>query len=146
MELQRFTAGLRSTAAARQHVTVIGHSYGTLVAAIAARGGLAADDLVLLASPGVEATHASQLHLPPGHVWAARAADDPIQLVFWPARLGKLFGLPVPQVFGPDPAEAAFGARHFDTGGAHGHSGYFTPGSRSLDNLGRIVSSRRVAP
>ncbi len=144
--LQRFTAGLRSTAGARQHVTVIGHSYGTLVAGIAAREGLATDDLVLLASPGVEASHASQLHLPAGHVWAARTFDDPIQLVFWPAQVGKLFDLPVPQVFGPDPASSAFGAQHFGTGGAHGHSGYFTAGSRSLDNLGRIVSERPVRP
>lgn len=144
--LQRFAAGLRSTAAARQRVTVIGHSYGTLVAALAARRGLAADDLVLLASPGVEATHASQLHMPSGHVWAARVSDDPIQLVFWPTRLGRLVGLPIPQVFGPDPASDAFGARHFPTAGAHGHSGYFTAGSRSLDSLGRIVSGRPVTP
>ncbi len=145
--LQRFIAGLRSTARARQHVTVIGHSYGTLVAGIAAaRGGLATDELVLLASPGVEARRASQLHLPAGHVWAARTSDDPIQLVFWPARLGRLFDLPVPQVFGPDPVGNAFGAQHFDTAGAHGHSGYFTAGSRSLDNLGRIVSERPVGP
>jgi alpha/beta hydrolase family protein len=145
-ELQRFTAGVRSTGRERQHVTIVSHSYGTLVTGIAAKRGLAADDVVLLASPGVEAARARDLHLPPGHVWAARAATDPIQAVYWPARLGRLFGLPIPEVFGPDPASAAFGAHHFGVGGAFGHSGYFTTGSQSLDNLGRIVSGRAIRP
>ncbi len=145
-QLAQFADGIRATGLTRQHVTVIGHSYGTLVAGIAARHSLAPDDLVLLASPGVEAASADQLHVPAGHVWAARAVTDPIQLVFWPARLGRLIGLPVPQVFGPDPAAPAFGAHHFAIGGAWGHSGYFTAGSQSLDNLGRIVTGRQVVP
>lgn len=140
--LQRFVAGLRSTAARLQHVTVFGHSYGSLVAGLAARRGLAADDLVLLASPGVEADRASQLHLPAGHVWAAEALTDPIRLVFLPTRLGRLFGIDVPPVFGPDPADAAFGARHFPDGGAYGHSGYFASGSQSLASLAAIVGER----
>jgi Alpha/beta hydrolase len=143
--LQRFVAGLRSTAALRQHVTVLGHSYGSLVAGLAARQGLAADDLVLLASPGVEAARASQLRLPAGHVWVARAPTDPIQLVFWPRRfhwvLG-VFGVEVPSLFGPDPAAAAFGAKHFPDGGAYGHSGYFAGGTQSLASLARIVAAQ----
>ena len=142
--LQRFVAGLRATSALPQHVTVLGHSYGSLVAGIAAQRGLAADDLVLLASPGVEADHASDLHLPVGHVWAARASTDPIQLVFWPPALGPLLGVELPPVFGPDPTSPAFGARHFPTGGAFGHSGYFDAGTQSLASLGRIVSGRPV--
>jgi Alpha/beta hydrolase len=144
LALQRFVAGLRSTAALPQHVTVVGHSYGSLVVGIAAKRGLGADDLVLLASPGVEAAHASELHLPAGHVWAARVLTDPIQLVFWPSRLGWLIGLQLPTVFGPDPASAAFGAAHFPAGGALGHGGYFDTGTQSLASLGRIVSGRLV--
>ena len=148
-ELRRFTAGLRSTGWLRQRLTVIGHSYGTLVAGIAARrglgaDGLGADELVLLASPGIEARRVSELELAPEQVWAVRGSTDPIQLVFLPNKIGRLFGLQIPQVFGPDPAAPSFGARHFNTGGAYGHSGYFTLGSRSLDNLGRIVSGRPV--
>ena len=94
--------------------------------------------------PGIEARRVSELELAPEHVWAVRGPTDPIQLVFLPNQIGKLFGLPIPQVFGPDPAAAAFGARQFNTGGAYGHSGYFTAGSRSLDNLGRIVAGRPV--
>ena len=143
-ELRRFTAGLRSTGQLRQRLTVVGHSYGTLVAGIAARRGLGADEVVLLASPGIEARRVSELELSPRHVWAVRGPTDPIELVFLPSRIGRLFGLPIPEVFGPDPAAAAFGARQFNTGGAYGHSGYFTAGSRSLDNLGRIVAGRPV--
>jgi uncharacterized protein YukE len=141
-ELSSFVRGVRATASLRQRVTVIGHSYGTLVAGLAAKRAPIADDLVLLASPGVEASSAAQLRVPAGHVWAVRATTDPIQVVFWPAILSQLIGLPAPLVFGPDPASDAFGAAHFGVGGAHGHSGYFKDGSQSLDNLGRIVSGR----
>lgn len=135
-------AGLRSKATLAQHVTVVGHSYGSLVAGIAAERGLGADDLVLLASPGVEAAHASELHLPAGHVWTARVPTDPIRLVFWPSQLGWLLGLKLPPIFGPDPAASAFGARHFPAGGALGHSGYFDAGTQSLASLGSLVSGR----
>ncbi len=141
-QLQRFVLGLRATAARRQQVSVLGHSYGSLVAGLAAKRGLGVDDLVLLASPGVEASRASQLHLPAGHVWAARDATDPIQLVFLPRRLGALLGIDLPTVYGPDPAAASFGARHFPDGGAYGHSGYLAPGSQSLASLAAIVTRR----
>ena len=139
-QLSSFVRGVRATAALRQRVTVIGHSYGTLVAGLAAKQAPIADDLVLLASPGVEVASAAQLEVPAGHIWAARGATDPIQVVFWPAVLSHLVGFPEPLVFGPDPASRAFGAAHFGVGGAYGHSGYFSDGSQSLDNLGRIVS------
>jgi hypothetical protein len=100
---------------------------------------------VLLASPGVQADRASELEIPAGHVWAARVLTDPIQLVFWPSAVGHALGLPGPTVFGPDPAAEAFGAHHFGTGGAHGHSGYFSAGSQSLENLGAIVIGKPVS-
>ena len=142
IRLIAFTRGERVTATLRQRVTVIGHSYGTLVAGLAAKQAPIADNLVLLASPGVEASSATELKVPAGHVWAVRAGTDPIQAVFWPAELGHLLGLPEPRVFGPDPAAGSFGAAHFGVGGAYGHSGYYTSGSQSLHNLGRIVSGR----
>jgi hypothetical protein len=132
--LQSFIVGLRATATGAQHVTVIGHSYGSLVAGLAAKGGL----------PGVEVNRASELHLRPGHVWAAEALTDPIRLVFAPSWFGRLYGVDVWPVYGPDPASAAFGARHFPDGGAYGHSGYFAAGSQSLASLGTIVSGRSL--
>jgi hypothetical protein len=145
-ELRRFTAGLRATEQAPQRLTLVGHSYGSLVAGIAGRQDSAADDLVLLASPGVEAERATDLEIPAGHVWAARVLTDPIQLVYWPAIVGDALGLPAPTVFGPDPAADAFGAQHFGTAGALGHSGYFSSGSQSLRNVGAIVAGRPVIP
>ncbi len=144
--LDRFASSLRVIARSRQHITIIGHSYGTLVAGLAARSRLPADDLVLLGSPGVGADRAAQLGVPAGHVWAARAPTDPIQAVFWPGKVAGALGLPRPEVFGPDPAASAFGARHFSTAGASGHSGYFDTGTTSVENLGRIVSGRPVQP
>ena len=66
--LHRFQEGLRAThegPPARQ--TVLGHSYGSLVVGMAAREhGLAADALVFVGSPGVGASHAAELGVPPG--------------------------------------------------------------------------------
>ena len=64
-QLQRFILGLRSTAARLQHVTVLGHSYGSLVAGLAAKAP-GADDLVLLASPGWKRAAPPSCTFPPG--------------------------------------------------------------------------------
>lgn len=45
--------------------------------------------------------------------------------------------------FGPDPTSSSFGARVF-TAGEAGHSGYFTPGSTSLENLAHITLGARA--
>lgn len=57
----------------------IGHSYGTVVIGYAARetAGVAADDIVLVASPGVGVNYAEDLHGPAyGHVWACTYGFD----------------------------------------------------------------------
>ena len=64
--LSSFQDGLRATHQGElpSHNTVLGHSYGTTVVGHAARdGGLNADDLVFVASPGVGVNTANQLHL-----------------------------------------------------------------------------------
>ena len=61
--------------------TLLAHRYGSVLAGHAAKQGLAADDLVLLGSPGVDADHAGDLaSIPKGHAWVVRAPDDPIRL------------------------------------------------------------------
>jgi hypothetical protein len=47
---------------------------------MAAKQGMAADDVVLYGSPGAGAHHASELAAPAGHVWAARTDDDWIRM------------------------------------------------------------------
>ncbi|MDI2131907.1 alpha/beta hydrolase [Yinghuangia seranimata] len=134
-KLGRFVDGLRAAHDATEpdHVTVIGHSYGSLVAGEAAkRGGLAADDIVAVGSPGMHVHNASQLGTAPGHVWVARAPGDPIP------ELGKAtYTLPIAGV-GPD--DRAFGANRITTDGSHGHSEYWrTDHPDSLDNQAAIV-------
>lgn len=132
-ELVRFTDGL-----ADRDVTVIGHSYGSTTAAHGAAGGMDADRLVLLGSPGAGsgAEEASDLRLP---TWVAAHDLDPVT---WVGGAGPL---------GADPAHADFGAPRLPTdavdpphldqpgGFVEIHAGYLRPGSTSLDAVASVV-------
>jgi hypothetical protein len=125
--LARFVAELDAAARPRQHQTLIGHSYGSLVAADALAAGADVDEAVLLGSPGVRRDHVGELRTR-ARVWAGKTVRDEIDLV--PnVRVGPLG-------HGRDPTDPAFGARRLDTGGATGHGGYFT----DLDALGAIAA------
>jgi hypothetical protein len=113
-------------------VSLVCHSYGTVVCARAA-AHLDIADLALVGSPGTGADTASALRTS-ARVWAARGKDDWIAEV--PHVRGDIFGVTVG--FGTDPLSPAFGARVF-AAGEGGHSDYFRPGSVSLTNLARIV-------
>ncbi len=120
-----------------RHVTVIGHSYGSLVVGLAAREGLKADDVVLLGSPGTGAD--DRRDLPVMRVWSATAPLDPIRLARDPASLSDPLrgGL----LFGTDPSAPEFGARPIDAGNPpawRAHSSYFS--EPTLSELGRIVT------
>ena len=114
----------------RPHLTVIGHSYGSVVVALAA-SRLQADDIVLLGSPGARAPDVAALHTR-ARVEAARTARD------WIARVPHLqlgdLG------HGTDPVSPAFGAVRLPAGGTHGHEGYFRPGSQSLASIAAVVT------
>jgi hypothetical protein len=147
--LDRFQDGLRAShEGARAHNTVIGHSYGTTVVGHAARDGdLNADDVVFVASPGVGATHADQLHLDSvpsdqvgQHVHSTVAQHDPIQLAAG--------------INGPDPTGLSFGGSTFESSpgkagpwykeGWNGavHSQYWDDGNKALVNMGRIIAGK----
>nr|WP_244329049.1 alpha/beta hydrolase [Streptomyces puniciscabiei] len=130
--LRALMGHLRAVAPAQAHVSLICHSYGTVVCGRAA-AGLDADAIVLVGSPGTGADSVEALRTRAG-VWAARGGEDWIANV--PHAGATLFGTTVG--FGADPVSRAFGARVFDAGDAN-HSGYFTPGSASLTNLARIT-------
>ncbi|NJP50398.1 hypothetical protein HCJ93_10010 [Streptomyces sp. SBST2-5] len=130
--LRAFLRTVRTLTGPRDpRVSLLCHSYGSVVCARAASSGV--DDLVLLGSPGTGARTAADLGTP-ARVWAARGADDWVEHV--PHLSAGLLGITVG--FGTDPVSPAFGARVF-TAGDGGHSDYFTPGSPSLTNLTRIV-------
>ena len=126
-------------------VTVIGHSYGSLVTGLAARQGLEANRVVFIGSPGVGASNVSQFHLLPGaRIYAMEAGPgvstggvnvggDPV------SNLGHNL-----HPFGGVPTERSFGATVVPIGGnidvRHTHSGYYADHSRSLAALGTIVT------
>jgi hypothetical protein len=154
-ELVSFVDDLRAAHAGARppRVTVLAHSYGTLVTGLAARQGLAADAVTLVGSPGVGAAHATELGLPAGHVWAGRTPDDPIRAVFLtdPAARAAAEGFsrlgPVEvrvdggvYAFGPDPSLPAFGAQPIPLDPRqHGHSDYYLMDTTGIQSLTKVL-------
>ncbi|MDR7279407.1 alpha/beta hydrolase [Catenuloplanes atrovinosus] len=159
--LHRFQEGLRASHdgdAARQ--VVLGHSYGTVVTGVTARDlGLAADGVVLLASPGAGVAHATELGVP--EVWASTSITDPIQhLPVSPVSAvtdalvtaavpgmgaALAYGTPEDALWhGHNPADPRFGARVFPSQADAGHLGYWDRGGPALDALSRIALGRSL--
>jgi len=130
--LKGFIRELRGVVGESAHLSLLCHSYGTVVCGRAAQG-LDVDDVVLVGSPGTGVDSAAALRTS-ARVWAAQGADDWVANV--PHTRADFFGTTVG--FGADPVSLAFGAHVFAAGDG-GHSDYFTPGSVSLDNLAHIV-------
>ncbi|MFE7273609.1 alpha/beta hydrolase [Streptomyces sp. NPDC057623] len=136
-KLREFIRQLRALTADEQtgkrpHISLLCHSYGSVVCGRAA-SHLDVDDIALVGSPGTGADTAAALHTP-ARVWAARGGGDWVAEV--PHVRLDLLGTTVG--FGTDPISPSFGARVFAAGDG-GHSDYFRPGSTSLANLTRIV-------
>ncbi|MFG2097208.1 alpha/beta hydrolase [Streptomyces sp. NPDC048612] len=132
-DLRNFTHGLReSHQGERTHMTVLGHSYGSTVVGVGAShgGGLDADDVVVVGSPGMAVDHAKDLNMDPDHVWAGWAPDDIVSTAASDQTLGE------------NPADKEFGGKVFDVD-TSGHGGYWDNGSDSLRNQGRIIAGRR---
>lgn len=151
--LREFVAGLRGVRPDAR-LTVIGHSYGSLVVGLAARGGLEVDRVVFIGSPGVGASSVSEFRLPEGaEVFAACTSAleeyglkgvkigsfDPGALFDdYVTDIGEYF-----EPFGLVPTDPAFGARVVDVGPGStpwgSHSDYYDAQSRSLQVLARLV-------
>lgn len=137
-KLREFVRQLRAipdrtpSAAGGPHISLLCHSYGSVVCGSAA-SDLDVDDIALIGSPGTGVDTADALHTP-ARVWAARGGDDWVAEV--PHIRFDLLGTTIG--FGTDPMSPSFGARVFSAGSG-GHSDYFSPGSPSLTNLTRIV-------
>ncbi|MFF2408159.1 alpha/beta hydrolase [Streptomyces sp. NPDC058092] len=125
--LTRFAAGLAADGVPAP--AVFCHSYGSVVCGLAAPR-LRAADLVVLGSPGMRADDVADLHTT-ARVWAAKDATDWIDDVpnVEVAGLGH----------GPDPTGPGFGARRVPAHDAHGHTGYFAPGTDSLRAFASIA-------
>ncbi|TGB13072.1 alpha/beta hydrolase [Streptomyces sp. MZ04] len=127
--LARFVQGLTASGAPRP--AVFCHSYGSVVCGLAAPK-LPASDLVVLGSPGMRADSVADLHTT-ARVWAARDDSD------WIGDVPnvELFGLG----HGTDPAGPGFGARRVPAERAEGHTGYFAPGTDSLQAFAAIAQT-----
>ncbi|MEO7555296.1 MAG: alpha/beta hydrolase [Acidimicrobiales bacterium] len=109
-------------------VTVVAHSYGSLVAADAVRGGMRVDDVAVVGSPGLEADTVAALPLGDADLFAERAPFDVVALS---------------EAYGRDPSDPRFGATRLATGaGVSGHSAYFDEGTLALANLAAVVVQR----
>ncbi|MFE2699523.1 alpha/beta hydrolase [Streptomyces mirabilis] len=138
--------------------TLVGHSYGTLVAGETMRDhpNLPVDNAVLVGSPGVGANHARDLNIPADHVWAATAKNDMVNLAPPPA--GQLAPLNPKAywrlfndhsiMYGNDPTSNEFGGQTFKVPDGHlpgwhgkpmpAHSQYWE--GESLDHMAEIVT------
>ncbi|MER7764750.1 alpha/beta hydrolase [Streptomyces sp. NPDC097619] len=111
-------------------VALFCHSYGSVVCGVAARRlPPRVTDLSVAGSPGMRAGSAAALRTT-ARVWAVRDSGD------WIADVPYLeFG---GLGHGADPVDPDFGSRVLAADGARGHTGYFTPGTLSLDNFAKI--------
>lgn len=114
------------------HLTLVGHSYGSVVSGLALDGGANAvvDDYVAYGSPGFYAMDEADLGMQQGHVYVMQTPDDPIQL------LDYVDPLPGIGWRGGDPADGSFVQLSTDAttlpsgegrAGASGHSDYPRP-------------------
>ncbi|AXX34164.1 hypothetical protein KCV87_21665 [Actinosynnema pretiosum subsp. pretiosum] len=132
--------GYRAAAEAagnKQHLTVIGHSYGSTTVGHAGMNGLKADDIAFVGSPGVGASNANQLSVGPGHVYAGATEHDPVvqgTSSTWFTEDGSSTG----------PYDKGFGATIFGTSDSKNlvgaHTQYYDQGSESIQNLARIAN------
>jgi Alpha/beta hydrolase len=152
--------------APRAHVSLVGHSYGSVVIGETLLSGsmrkrvdaLDVDDIAVVGSPGMNTSSRGDLGHKDIDLWAGAVKGAPPKKSFtdyldpW-AFLGFPPGL-MPQFprdpvayapfHGEDPSAVGYGAKRFSTSGATNHSTYFSPGTLSLDNLARIATNTDV--
>jgi len=140
-DLTSFVTSLHTVNKEISNLTLVGHSYGSLVVGETAKAShLPVNNIVLIGSPGVGVNQASQLNIDPSHVWAGAAGGDPI------AMLGR---------FGVSPTSSDFGAHVINVNASGGlslgtHGEYFDTygnlnhdsGYSSLSNIASIVTGQ----
>ncbi len=134
--LTAFLDGLDAARGQDPHLSLLGHSYGSLVAAMSLQGVADAgvDEFVALGSAGLGVDDVDRLSVPPGNLFVAEAQGDVVADlgVFGgdPSRLDGIVALPT----GHD-AEAA-------TSKNVGHSDYLTPGTTTQRQVADVVTGR----
>ncbi|MGB3484776.1 MAG: alpha/beta hydrolase [Mycobacterium sp.] len=92
LDLNQLYRGLNATTnVGDQHLTALGHSYGSLTTSLALQHGQAGvDDVVLYGSPGGFLDNAAELGVAPGHGYFMVAEDDVVAIEI--AALGRFGG------------------------------------------------------
>jgi len=118
---------------AEQSLTIVAHSFGSIVAGSAlADHDLRCTDVVVAGSPGMTVDGLRQLHLQESHFFSEEAPGDTV------AELG---------IFGSAPTSPTFGGTRMRTNApghveVMAHSSYFVPGSEALENIVDVVTGR----
>ncbi|WP_225836226.1 alpha/beta hydrolase [Streptomyces sp. NK08204] len=158
--LSNFLTGIDTAHDGPVNSTLLGHSYGSLVAGETMRDhpDLPVDNAILVGSPGAGVNHAKDLHIGADHVWAATAKNDLVNLVPPPAgTLAPLNPMAYWRLFndhsimyGNDPTSDDFGGQTFHvadgkpptwSGKVPAHSQYWD--GDSLENMAKIVTGGR---
>ncbi len=119
----------RIPSAGDHHVTLIGHSYGSVVVGATMLGAMApvVDDVLVMGSPGTGVDSTGEFGAPGTGFYTMEAPVDPVPDLDW---------------FGTNPNELESGFRRVETGPRPGHSSYLGEGTEGLDNAALIVTGR----
>lgn len=140
--LHEFLEGNRSAhqyaTGSHGHTTLMGHSYGSTLIGDTAKTALwngtpmAADDVMVAGSPGMQAAHAADLGIDPKHMWAMGGDWDD-----WFVRVGgKNVGLGGDRTV---PTDVEFGGNIMKSD-AGGHGAFWNEGSLSLRNQAAVTT------
>ncbi|MGY3055820.1 uncharacterized protein YukE [Streptomyces sp. TE3672] len=156
--LGNFLQGIEEANHRDVNQTLLGHSYGSLVAGqtMSSHIDLPVDNAIMVGSPGVGVDHAKDLNIPADHVFAATAKNDLINLAPPPAGpLAPLNPKAYMELFddhsivhGTDPVSDDFGGVVFDVpdGRRPGSGGEMMPAhsqywdEKPVNKLARIVT------
>jgi Alpha/beta hydrolase len=137
----------------RAPITLIGHSYGSVVVGQAMKSGLDAygvDNAIAVGSPGMDADDRQELKSPRTRLWAAKASGPSIEPILPGVLPATGVVLKPPRdlvayapVHGEDPSASGFGATRFDAQDAKSHGDYFRKGTDSLKAMAAIALGRR---
>lgn len=143
--LVTFTQGLQATTPGQ--ITVLGHSYGSVLATEAAKSGMVVDKVILAGSPGVPAANASVFN--GAQVYAIANDYDPISNLPQQVKFDHSTSTP--------PTDPSFGATVLNGNGldyppaANGeinplapHSSYFDSNSAAITNIMAAAEGTRV--
>lgn len=126
----------------RAHITVLAHSYGTVVLGEAMRRGLDVSDAIAVGSPGMNTTSRKKLLSPCVRFWASKSQKSAWSIASKPIVTVPFDPISMLPTHGEDPSAKGFGASRFSSGDSIGHSDYFRAGTAALRNIVAIGLGR----